>query len=259
MRYSRVMHCLAPKASVWSSCFLFGVLLASCRKPTPGPVDSVADRSPEAAAAPNTLTAAETAEGWKLLFDGQSLTGWHVFGKPSAPTENWHVEDGAIAWKDKGGDLASDAEYQDFELSLEWKISEGGNSGVFFHVTEDNDVPWKTGPEMQVLDDERHPDGRKATTAAGANYALYPAEGKQLNPVGEWNQARLRVQGSQVEHWLNGKRVVSYSLWTEQWKADVAASKFASMPDYGSRKSGLIVLQDHGNRVWFRNIKLRAL
>ena len=238
-------------------------MLTNCRKPTPGPVGSVADQQGPVGsgteARPNTLTQSEMGQGWTLLFDGQTLSGWHVFNKGQSPPANWQVQDGAIAWKDKGGDLASNSEYTDFELSFEWKISEGGNSGVFFHVTEDNDVPWKTGPEMQVLDDERHQDGREPKTAAGANYALYPAEGKQLKPVGQWNQARLRVQGAHVEHWLNGTRVVSYDLWTEQWKADVAASKFANMPDYGSRKSGLIVFQDHGNPVWFRNIKLRSL
>lgn len=255
------MRHLASLPLTLSLCIAPAMLASGCRKPNPGPVETVADRPapPAGKAGPNVLTPHEREEGWKLLFDGQSLAGWHKFGAgPGAPA-NWQVEDGTLAWAGKGGDIATDETFKDFELSLEWKISEGGNSGVMFHVTEDHKSPWETGPEMQILDDEKHSDGRNPKTAAAANYALNPAVGKTLAPVGEWNQARLVVKGGDVEHWLNGEKVVAYTLWSDDWKSQVAASKFAGMPDYGQRKEGHIVLQDHGDRVWFRNVKLRAL
>jgi hypothetical protein len=205
----------------------------------------------------NQLTKKERAAGWTSLFDGKTLDAWRLF-KGEAPT-NWAAEDGTIAWKGDGGDLTTKEQFGDFELSLEWKISPGGNSGVMFHVSEAPKFPWETGPEMQILDDSHHGDGKNASTAAGANYALHAAEGKKLKPVGQWNQARLVVKGDKVEHWLNGKKIVSYTMWDEAWKAKVAASKFAKMPGYGMQKSGHIVLQDHGNPVWFRNVKLRSL
>ncbi|MDX2020161.1 MAG: DUF1080 domain-containing protein [Deltaproteobacteria bacterium] len=241
-----------------ASVMMFLAGAAGCQKPTPGPVASVATPAAEPTG-PNTLSASESAEGWKLLFDGQTLTGWHPYNNAGTPVTQWKVEDGTIAWAEKGADLVTDDDYASFELSLDWKISEGGNSGVFFHVTEDHKFPWETGPEMQILDDERHGDGKNPKTSAGANYALDPPEGKTLNPVGQWNTAKLVVKGDHVDHWLNGKKVVSYTLWSDGWKAQVAASKFSGMPDYGLRKTGRIVLQDHGNHVWFRNVKIRAL
>ena len=247
----------------WASAGTLLVAGGACQKPTPGPVASIGTPAPVAPAQPNTLSASESADGWKLLFDGQTLAGWHPYGKAGAAVTEWKVEgegnERVLAWTTKGADLTSDDDYANFELSLDWKISEGGNSGVFFHVTEDHKFPWETGPEMQILDDERHGDGKNPKTSAGANYALDPPVDKTLNPVGQWNTARLIVNGDLVEHWLNGKKVVSYTLWNDAWKAQVAASKFKGMPDYGVRKTGRIVLQDHGNFVWFRNIKIRPL
>jgi cytochrome c len=205
----------------------------------------------------NVLSDAERKAGWKLLFDGRDLIGWHNFKGSGAP-RGWTVLDGAIVRTGDGGDLVTDETYPDFELALEWRIPEGGNSGVFFHVADAGNYVWESGPEMQILDNDRHPDGRNPLTSAGSNYALDAPPADLTRPIGMWNSARLVVKGPHVEHWLNGEKVVEYELWTAAWKAAVAASKFARMPDYGVPKSGRIALQDHGDRVEFRNVKLRV-
>jgi hypothetical protein len=151
----------------------------------------------------------------------------------------------------------TDEQFTDFELSLEWMVEPGGNSGVFFHVTEDHDHVWETGPEMQVLDNALHRDGQDPLTSAGADYALHAPAWDTTRAPGRWNHARLLVAGPHVEHWLNGEQLLEYELWSDDWKARVARSKFASMPDYGMRTTGHIALQDHGDRVAYRNIMLR--
>jgi hypothetical protein len=159
----------------------------------------------------------------------------------------------------RAGDLITDDEFGDFELALEWKVSEGGNSGIMYRVVDAHEATYQSGPEMQVLDDARHPDGRSRLTAAGAAYGLYPAPAGVVKPAGEWNQVRIVVKGGHVEHWLNGRKVVEYELWSPDWKARVANSKFAQWPSYGLAKKGHIALQDHGDRVAYRNIRVRAL
>ncbi|WP_242916436.1 3-keto-disaccharide hydrolase [Pontibacter liquoris] len=214
--------------------------------------------------ADNTLTKAEKAAGWVLLFDGTSLEHWRGFHKENAPAA-WQVEDGAIALVGgQGGDIISKKEYENFELMLDWKISEGGNSGIFFHVSEDPKFKytWQTGPEMQIIDDERHPDakqGKNNNRQAGTNYDMHPLATPAVKPVGEYNTVRLVVKDGHVEQYLNGKKVVEYNLWSPEWEALVKGSKFASMPEYGQYKSGYIALQDHGDKVWFKNIKIRPL
>lgn len=209
----------------------------------------------------NTLTPEEQAQGWELLFDGQTLAAWRGFRQQALPSA-WRIDQGALALipgTGTGGDLLTRELYRDFELRLEWCLEPGGNSGIFFHVTEDHDRIWHTGPEMQVLDDEGHRDGLLPTHRAGANYDLHPPASAAARPVGQWNEVRLRVQGAHVEHWLNGQKIVAYDLWSDDWEARVAASKFAAHPDYGRKRAGHIALQDHGDRVWYRNIKVRRL
>lgn len=215
--------------------------------------------------AENSLSPAEKEEGWVLLFDGENPEEhWRGFKKQEVP-DAWQAEDGAIVLTGKdGGDIVTKNEYQNFELMLDWKIAEGGNSGIFFNVSEDPkfDYTFQTGPEMQIIDDERHPDakqGKDGNRRAGTNYDLHPLSEPAVNPAGEYNTARLVVKDGQVEQYLNGKRVVEYTLWSPEWESRVKESKFAEMPDYGRYKSGRIALQDHGDKVWFKNIKIREL
>jgi hypothetical protein len=206
-----------------------------------------------------TATARSGGEArWETIFDGRTLSGWRGWKQP-AGAKGWSVEDGALARTGDGGDILFDRELGDFELELEWKVSPGGNSGIMFHASETTQYPWEGAPEMQVLDDALHADGKARETSAGANYALHAAPAGVVKPAGEWNRVRLVVRGPRVEQWLNGVQVVRYELGSADWKARVAASKFRSMPKYGTFPRGYLVLQDHGDRVWFRNIRLRDL
>jgi hypothetical protein len=195
---------------------------------------------------------------WRTLFDGRSLEAWRGFKQDSVPA-GWQVVDGALTRVGEAGDLITRDEFGDFELTLEWKVVEGGNSGIMYRVTEHAEATYEIGPEMQVLDDARHEDGRSRLTAAGSAYGLYPAPAGVVKPAGQWNAVRIVVRGSHVEHWLNGTKVVEYQLGSPDWEARVRASKFRQWPGYGRAASGHIALQDHGDRVAYRNIKVRTL
>ncbi len=210
----------------------------------------------------NVLTDAEKADGWRSLFDGKSTVGWHPFKKKAGDAlAGWSIVDGCLVRTGPGGDIASDDEFQNFEFKLEWRISPAGNSGIMYGVSEadPNRWPWETGPEMQVLDNAEHADGRSPLTSAGSNYALYPPAKDVTRPVGFFNEARIVIKGDHVEHWLNGEKLVEYEWGSAEWQAKVKGSKFAGMPRYGTVRKGHIALQDHGDRVWYRNIKVREL
>ncbi|MBT8337878.1 MAG: DUF1080 domain-containing protein [Gemmatimonadetes bacterium] len=207
---------------------------------------------------PNTLTDAEVAAGWALLFDGVSMEAWRTYGQEGLH-DGWQAEDGMIVRVAGGGDIITRETWADFELQLEWRVEEGGNSGVFFRASEESGRIFEGAPEMQVLDDAVHVDGQNPLTSAGANYGLHPAPRGVVRPAGEWNHARIRVEGERVQHWLNGEQIVDYRLGSPEWQALVAASKFAEWPEYGTYASGHIGLQDHGDRVYFRNLKIRRL
>jgi hypothetical protein len=211
---------------------------------------------------PNALSKEEKKAGFKLLFDGKTTKGWRGYGKPDVPSA-WKVQDGALVFDKKEGDQRGDIitveQFENFDLLIDWRVTEGGNSGIMYHVQETEKSPWQTGPEMQVLDNVKHRDGQNATTSAGACYALYPPSKDVTRPAGEWNRARLVVNGGQVEHWLNGQKIVEYEKGSEDWNARVAASKFKGFPNFGKPTKGHIDLQDHGDRVEFRNIKIRVL
>ena len=201
---------------------------------------------------------ASTAEPWRPLFDGRSLEGWRSFSSGSPPA-GWRAIDGMLVRDAAGGDILTVEEFTDFELRLQWKIAAGGNSGIFFHVTPAGAQVWESGPEMQLLDNARHVDGKEPRTSAGANYGLHAPVRDVTRPVGEWNDVTLRVSGPHVEHWLNGVKVVEYDLWSPEWEQLVRRSKFAALPAYGRPHRGHIALQDHGDPVWFRDIRIRPL
>lgn len=210
----------------------------------------------------NTLTAAEQAAGFQLLFDGKTIDKWRANNATGVPA-NWSVADGAItAAKGPGSDLVSVDEYGDFELLVDFKVAKNGNSGIFYRGVEAKGEPiYHSAPEFQVIDNEGHPDAKNGPDRyCGANYALDPPNpASACKPAGEWNSARLVVKGSHVEHWLNGTKVVEYELGSDKWKAQVAASKFKAWPPYGTAKSGRLGLQAHGDEVAFKNLKIRAL
>lgn len=209
---------------------------------------------------PNTLTDDERTAGWRLLFDGKSTRGWRNF-QAHTLDPRWRALDGELTLiAAGGGDIVTEETFENFELQFEWRISPSGNSGVFYNVREgDYEAVWHTAPEMQILDDDGHPDGRIPSHRAGANYDLQVPKYSVTKPVGEYNIARIVVSKGHVEHWLNGRKLAEYELWSEEWEAMVKASKFAKLPDYGRARSGRIAIQDHGDRVWFRNIKIREL
>ena len=224
----------------------------------------------EIVVADNTLSDQEIAEGWILLFDGQTPGNWRGYNKEVFPN-GWEVADGMLrcfssgrgeAGGLEGGDIIYDEKFSNFELSLEWKISPGGNSGIFYLATENPDlVIWQTAPEYQVLDNTTHPDGRDGLHSAGALYDMIGVAQDKVKPVGEWNQTKILVYKGLVEHWLNGEKVVEYHLWTPEWNEMVAKSKFPEYnPDWAEvAQEGYIGLQDHGDDVWYKNIKLRKL
>ena len=200
----------------------------------------------------------EQAGGWKVLFDGKSLDAWRVYKQPTV-SDGWKIENGLLARVGPGGDLITKEQFGDFELELEWKIAEGSNSGIFFRGTEDSETIWHGAPEMQILDNARHADGKNPLTSAGSNYAVHPPVRDVSKPIGEWNSVRLIAKGPHVEQWLNGVKVVDYELFSPDWDQRVKKSKFVKYPQYGKAPRGHIGLQDHGNPVWFRNIRIRTL
>jgi hypothetical protein len=211
-----------------------------------------------AAAAPNTLTSAEKSAGWKLLFDGSSLAGWRGY-KTEAPA-GWSVQQGALVLAaGRKGDLVTAREYGDFELSLEWKISPGGNSGILYRVGLGDPAPARSGPEYQLLDNSKAKDNKTATHHAGALYDLVAPPKDVTRPVGEWNEARIRVQGWHIQHWLNGVKVAELDLASAAGKALLQGSKFKSWPRFAALARGHIVLQDHGDVVSVRSVKIREL
>lgn len=213
--------------------------------------------TPAAQQVHNTLTEAEREAGWTLLFDGHTLAGWRGYLKNAVT--GWAVIDGELTRVAEGGDIITSAQYRNFELALEWKVAPGGNSGIFYRAAEGPPAIYFSAPEMQVLDDALHADGKSPLTSAGSNYALHAAPRGIVRPAGEWNAIRIVVQGNHVEHWLNGRLVVRYALHSAEWKARVAASKFAEWKDYGQATEGHIGLQDHGDRVSYRSIRIRLL
>jgi hypothetical protein len=207
---------------------------------------------------PNSLSAAEKATGWKLLFDGKTTAGWRAFRAGATAETGWTARDGALSPGSKTSkDIITDASFENFELMFEWRIEPKGNTGVMFHVTEDSDETYHSGPEYQIVDNK----GRQeppVEQAAGL-YALYAPSRDMTRPIGQFNQSRLVVDHGKVQHWLNGVKVTEYDVGSADFKARVAGSKFKQWPQFAMARSGAIALQNHGDPVAFRNLKIRTL
>ena len=239
-------------------------LLTGCLDPD----TQTAGTSP--ADAPNVLTQAELSAGWQLLFDGESTNGWRGYNRDSFPTRGWRVENGELLVEHSGeeeagfgGDIVTEASFEDFELKLDFLLTDTANSGILYRVIEqEGSAIWHNAPEYQLLDDSTYiamGSMDMKTHLTGDNYDLHSAASRPTNPIGEWNTARIIVDGQHVEHWLNGVKTVEYEIGSPEWEALVAKSKFSEYPAYGRTARGPIGLQDHGHLVKFRNIKIRPI
>lgn len=205
---------------------------------------------------------------WIDLFDGKSLQGWHSYNRGNAPVKNWVVEDGtlvclgAAAPEGTHGDLVTDGQYDNFILEWNWKVEKGSNSGVMYHVVEDKKYhgPPETGPEYQIIDDIGFPEKLNDWQMTGADYAMHPANtNKKLKPVGEWNTSKIVFDHGHVEHWLNGEKIVEFTAWDKDWNEKKTNGKWKDYPDYGLAKTGVIALQDHGKKTYYKSVRIKAL
>ena len=215
--------------------------------------------SAPAAAADNQLTAQEQADGWQLLFDGKDMSKWRNF-KQTTLSNKWQIDQNAMQLTGKGGgDILTKSRWQDFELQLDWKIAEGGNSGIFVLVDETGNTIYAHAPEIQILDKERHPDNKLASHRSGSLYDMIASPPQSHKKAGEWNQVRIRHAEKQLTVWQNGVQTVAVTIDSPEWQQLLATSKFANWQGFAKAGSGHIGLQDHGDVVWFKNIKIREL
>ncbi|MEP6596647.1 MAG: DUF1080 domain-containing protein, partial [Ginsengibacter sp.] len=212
----------------------------------------------------NKLTDAEKKEGWKLLFDGKTTTGWRPY--QNKQSNSWSAEKGTLHCKGSAAnygaisaDLMTKDEYENFDLSVDWKISPKGNSGILYMVKEDTNSSYLSGPEYQIIDDKNFPEPLEDWQKTAADYAMYAAPAAEPKPVGEWNHSRIVVDKNHVEHWLNGKKVVEYELYSDDWQKRKMEGKWKDSPGYGLTKKGHVTFQDHGSESWFKNIKIKEL
>jgi hypothetical protein len=236
---------------------IFGLLLALAAAAAP-----CRAQAPE----PNTLTPAEAAGGWSLLWDGRTTDGWRSVKDPEFPKEGWIISGGVLSTAEggRGGDIITTRKYSDFDLTADFRVTPGANSGIKIFVDpEFNRASGRSiGFEYQILDDALNPDarnGRDGNRTLGSLYDLYPpSPDKPVNPVGSWNTALITCHGPRVEHWLNGRKILEYTRFTPEFRQRVEASKFRSVPGFGELREGYILLQDHGDVVSFRNLKIRV-
>lgn len=240
-------------------------------------VASVATIVASTLGAQNSLTSTERAQGWRLLFDGKTFTGWRGLGYDSVPSAHWKIVDGSImkiasgnvpkmpdGQPANGGDLMTADTFRDFELSFDWKATPAMNSGVKYNVSEEFSLENATnhaalGFEYQLIDDSLNDDNKIPSHRAGSLYDLIPPNGaKKLMPVGQWNTSRIVFRGKHGEQWLNGAKIVEFDLGTPRMDSLLAKSKYRSIKGFADRRNGHIILQDHGDEIYFRNIKIRV-
>ena len=234
--------------------------------------------------ADNVLTEQEIADGWKLLFDGKTTNGWHTYNNPGKIGKKWKAKDGHLMFEgrkrfffdvsgrrvevgatnkqaDGGQDIVTDDYFENFELVLDWKISEAGNCGIFYTVQDgvEYDEIWKTSPEMQVMDNQKHKDGLIHKHRAGDLYDLIASDPIRVKPQGQWNSVRIIKDQGKIEHWLNGEMILHYDVNSEAWKDMIFKSKFSDLPEFALPGPGRIGIQDHDNMVYFKNIKIREI
>ena len=244
-------HRAAARAAIFSQ---LALVIGACT-----PMGSNPPASSSTATGASTMTADQTAAGWRPLFDGTSTDAWRGYKTQTLPA-GWRIADGVLTKTGSVGDLLTKDQFGNFELAFDWKLSKGGNAGVFYRGTEEYDHIYWSAPEYQLLDDANHPDGQSRLTSAGADYALYPSPAGVVKPADEWNSTLIVAKGDTVQHWLNGQKLLEYVVGSPDWREKVKASKFVAYPNYGLAKTGYIGIQgDHDGTLSIRNVRIRTL
>ncbi|HUR12028.1 MAG TPA: DUF1080 domain-containing protein [Flavitalea sp.] len=218
---------------------------------------------------PNVLSKSQQKDGWQLLFDGKTTAGWHSYNQKTDASA-WKAANGELYMEpfnadssrtSKGGDIVTDEEFENFHFKTDWKVNPKGNSGIIFYAKEDPKYRYSyyTGPEMQVLDNDGHPDAKIVKHRAGDLYDLVTSSPETVNPAGQWNTAEIIANKGKLEFILNGRKVMSTQMWDDNWRNMIANSKFKTMGDFGTFRKGRICIQDHGDKVYFRNIMIKKL
>jgi hypothetical protein len=247
-----MMHGAAARAAIISQ---LALLVLACAPPG----NSTPASSSTTASGATQLTAEQRAGGWRSLFDGTSTAAWRGYKEATMPA-GWQIVDGVLTKKGSVGDLMTKDQFGNFELALDWKVSPGGNAGVFYRGTEEYDKIYWSAPEYQLLDDAGHPDGQSRLTSAGSDYGLYPSPAGVVKPADQWNSTLIVIKGNTVQHWLNGQKLLEYDLGSPDWQAKVKASKFVAYPKYGLAQKGYIAIQgDHDGALWIRNVRIKEL
>ena len=246
-----MIHGAAARAAIISQLALMVVGCTQVGNGVPAATGTASGATP--------LTAEQREAGWRSLFDGSSTSAWRGYKQQTVPT-GWSIVDGILTKSGSVNDIITRDQFGNFELALDWKIAPGGNSGVFYRGTEEYDHIYWSAPEYQLLDDAGHPDGQSRLTSAGAAYALYPSPPGIVKPAGQWNSTLIVVNRNNVQHWMNGQKLLEYELASPDWEAKVKASKFVAYPHYGRAPSGYIGIQgDHDGTLWLRNIRIREI
>jgi len=247
-----MMHGAAARAAIISQ---LAVLAAGC-----APVqNSVPDTTASSTTGATAVTAAQRAAGWRPLFDGTSTSAWRGYKSQTFPA-GWKIVDGVLTKSSSVEDIQTKDQFGNFQLALDWKLSPGGNAGIFYRGTEEYDHIYWSAPEYQLLDDAGHPDGKSRLTSAGADYGLYPSPAGVVKPADQWNSTLIVVNGNTVQHWLNGQKLLEYEIGSPDWEAKVKASKFVAYPNYGRAKQGYIAIQgDHDGTLSIRNVRIREI